>query len=383
MFKELLAQFDERDSLPVEIPEISDALISMGCQDKILLMPEQLDIGQTNGHRARWRQYVTPEGKMERVLRILYPQNSDIKIQRIICAKELVSACENPNADSSLTDEVMEFSEDIFKASIPSFKQTTEETTENFLAQGKALLLLFPKKFRKIAREKITSGDWTIEKLEKIAQIPAATLLHMLDPRWENVAEHIIWGPTKNSLRQIAHALKPLHGDMAIGRTLESEISELIQSGESDVVEFKSTLRVNLKKGVNDAEIEYAVLKTIAGFLNSGNGGTLLIGVSDDGEILGIKNDGFKNEDRMLLHLVNLVEGHLDKVFIPYIQSRIVGHKEKRILVVRCNPGPSEAFLKKKSEPFLRFFVRGGPSTRELQGRSMADYVKNRFPISK
>jgi hypothetical protein len=48
-----------------------------------------------------------------------------------------------------------------------------------------------------------------------------------------------------------------------------------------------------------------------------------------------------------------------------------------RVLLVRCEPGPREAFLKDGS--LQRFFVRGGNATAELQGSAITEYVKQRF----
>ena len=66
---------------------------------------------------------------------------------------------------------------------------------------------------------------------------------------------------------------------------------ELIRLGESKTVEFKSTLRWNLREGKKDPTVvTHAVLKTIAAFLNT-EGGDLLIGVADDGSIVGTEPD--------------------------------------------------------------------------------------------
>ena len=62
---------------------------------------------------------------------------------------------------------------------------------------------------------------------------------------------------------------------------------ELIARDESFEVEFKSTARWNLREGCKDKRMEDAVVKTIAGFLNT-DGGTLLIGVGDDGRVIGL-----------------------------------------------------------------------------------------------
>jgi predicted HTH transcriptional regulator len=61
-----------------------------------------------------------------------------------------------------------------------------------------------------------------------------------------------------------------------------------------------------------------AALKTIAGFLNA-SGGTLVIGVADDGKVLGLAADGFPNEDKMGLHLVNLLRDRVGEMFLPYV----------------------------------------------------------------
>jgi hypothetical protein len=44
--------------------------------------------------------------------------------------------------------------------------------------------------------------------------------------------------------------------------------AQLATAGESDQVEFKATLRINLHTGQKDVRMETAVLKTIAAFLN-------------------------------------------------------------------------------------------------------------------
>ena len=64
----------------------------------------------------------------------------------------------------------------------------------------------------------------------------------------------------------------------------------LISIGESPKTEFKSTLRVNLHTNNPDKIIELQSMKTLAGFMNSKNG-TLIIGVADNKEILGLDTD--------------------------------------------------------------------------------------------
>mgnify|MGYP000352281266 CR=1 FL=1 len=153
-------------------------------------------------------------------------------------------------------------------------------------------------------------------------------------------------------------------------------INELISGGETGAVEFKSTLRTNLHTAQVDEKIHLSALKTIAAFLNA-KGGTLLVGVADNGEVLGLDADGFPNEDKMGLHLVNLVKDRIGEVFLPYVHPHFEDKDEHQVFVIRCEKGPKAAFVKDGN--LQRFFVRGGNATIELTGASVTEYVKQRF----
>lgn len=153
-------------------------------------------------------------------------------------------------------------------------------------------------------------------------------------------------------------------------------VEQLIAGRETDTVEFKSTLRTNLHTGQSDDKMQLSVLKTVAGFLNN-SGGTLLIGVSDDGEVLGLEADKFPDEDKYGLHLVNLISDRIGQLFLPYVHAHFKDQDNKRVLAVLCERGPKAAFV--KDGVLQRFYVRGGNSTAELQGTAITDYVKKRF----
>jgi predicted HTH transcriptional regulator len=176
--------------------------------------------------------------------------------------------------------------------------------------------------------------------------------------------------------RVIEAAWNRLKGDSTPVQQVNISVSDLIISGETDAVEFKSTMRVNRHTAQQDDRMQVSVLKTIAGFLNA-KGGTLLIGVADDGEVLGIEADGFASEDVALLHLGNLISARLGDVFRPYVHPRFEDQEGGRVLVVRCEAGPRAAFL--KDGQLQKFFVRGGNATAELQGPAITDYVRQRF----
>ena len=145
---------------------------------------------------------------------------------------------------------------------------------------------------------------------------------------------------------------------------------------ESDIVEFKSTLRINLHTGMKDPTIEHSVLKTIAGFLNT-KGGQLYIGVNDSGESIGIENDKFKTLDNMSLHLVNLINHRIGKIYMFFITISFPEHNGVTVMSVNCKPSSREIFLKDKNSE--KFYVRTGPSTVELTGHDMQQFIKQRF----
>jgi hypothetical protein len=193
---------------------------------------------------------------------------------------------------------------------------------------------------------------------------------------WELPYETFLQQRRLRMAKVIQEAWKQLTGDVPVVASVKTDIAEIFADGESDAVEFKSTLRINLHTKQPDDKMQMSVLKTIAGFLNA-KGGTLLIGVADDGEVLGLEADGFPNEDKMGLHLVNLVRDRIGDVFLPYVHPHFEEKDGIRVLAIRCEVGPKAAFVKDGS--LQRFFVRGGNSTTELQGSSILEYGNEHF----
>lgn len=154
------------------------------------------------------------------------------------------------------------------------------------------------------------------------------------------------------------------------------DLIDMIRGGESDIVEFKSTLRRNLHTNKPDKRMESAVLKTLAGFLNT-NGGTLVIGVTDDGRPMGIEADDFPNPDRMSLHLTNIVNGQLGPNAMTLIHASFDDFEDCRVLVVNCERSPTEVYVKDGNTQ--QFYVRTGPSTTMLTGSDMVEYISQRF----
>lgn len=158
---------------------------------------------------------------------------------------------------------------------------------------------------------------------------------------------------------------------------------ELIKRGESKTLEFKSTLRWNLKEDrQDDRGVTHAVLKTIAAFLNT-EGGDLLIGVADDGSIVGIERDQLDSDDKFMRHLAQVVRNGLGDRAGTCIDPKCQVVEGKTVCVVSCQRSPEPVFLKWKGleiVPEGDFFVRSGPGTVRLAPDSAREYVRTRFP---
>ncbi len=172
----------------------------------------------------------------------------------------------------------------------------------------------------------------------------------------------------RNKWRRIARRRHPVP-------TNEAEMLALISEGESVQLEFKSTLRWNLHAKKAGKEIEIAWLKSVVGYLNTA-GGFLLIGVDDDGQVLGLEQDGFPNEDKFILHFDNLIQQHIGLQFAGWIHADFHTVGDQRVFLVNCDRCAEPVFLKKGDEEL--FYIRVGASSRQLPGSRILEYLEER-----
>ncbi|MEA1922958.1 MAG: putative DNA binding domain-containing protein [Pseudomonadota bacterium] len=187
-------------------------------------------------------------------------------------------------------------------------------------------------------------------------------------------------------VRRYLHSLEVLRreGSRLIEDELQREaalddpaqrIYELIKAGESERLEFKSTVRWNLREDRAGKEIEIAWLKGVVGFLNT-EGGVLLIGVEDDGTVAGLERDNFVNDDKCLRHIDSLVSTHIGLEFSRFIHFAIVEVGDHKIVEIRCQLSEIPAFLKKGEAE--DFFIRTGPASRKLKPSQIIKYLASR-----
>ena len=162
-----------------------------------------------------------------------------------------------------------------------------------------------------------------------------------------------------------------------LGSLLQIPTQTLIAQGENAPVEFKSTLRYDLRAGKNDLIMTLAVLKTLAAFMNT-SGGVLLIGVKDDGTVIGIGPDKFPNADRALLHLTSIIGERIGSAYGAYLDMHVQA-MEDNLRIIRVNYQRASVPAYVRTDNGLKFYVRTGPSTTELAVNEVHPYIKTHF----
>jgi hypothetical protein len=156
---------------------------------------------------------------------------------------------------------------------------------------------------------------------------------------------------------------------------------ERIKKGESNYVEFKSSIRWDYHQNKPNKDLEYDIAKAIAGFMNT-EGGTLFIGVNDQGEILGLEKDyktlGRKQDkDGFLLAIDNIVNEYLGKEFTEHLTIEVDKVEDKDICIVEVSDSDTEVYVKKDHNE--EFYVRASASTQPLTVREANEYINKHF----
>lgn len=163
--------------------------------------------------------------------------------------------------------------------------------------------------------------------------------------------------------------------------TFKKDIKAMIEKGEGPQIEFKETLRYDTRKNESSKDLERVIMKSIVGFLNA-DGGTILIGINDNGQITGLKNDFKslikKNRDGFENHLTMLIKTSIGLPFAKYINISFEQIGVEEICIIHVKRGHKPAYLintDKKEE----FFARIGNSTQPFSMSEAEEYIKTRF----
>jgi very-short-patch-repair endonuclease len=164
-----------------------------------------------------------------------------------------------------------------------------------------------------------------------------------------------------------------------------SPVETLITRGEGECIEFKQSLRWDIRQGAVNSKLEDVVIKTLAAFANR-QGGTLLIGVADDGTVSGVASDLATfggSVDKFELHLTNLLANHFGQAFkaakisvsFPPVGETIIC----RMDIQRSRTPVWVKLADRAGSVTERLFVRSGNSSQELSPSQAAAYEREHF----
>ena len=159
-----------------------------------------------------------------------------------------------------------------------------------------------------------------------------------------------------------------------------------VGKGESAYVEFKPAIWYDHSRAMNDPnynikkeeKVSDNVIRTIVGFLNA-EGGTLFVGVSDDGNAYGLEPDlnltrrkdidGLENElNQLIIHSIpKEIAAIKVKISFPTFQDKIIA----KLVMTKSN----KAVFMKDSRHLDRFYVRIGNATNSLSVESAMNYI--------
>ncbi len=161
------------------------------------------------------------------------------------------------------------------------------------------------------------------------------------------------------------------------------DVHELILGGESHIVEFKSTLRYDMRTKSINKKLEYIIIKTIAAFLNS-EGGNLFIGIDDNKNSLGLKNDietlSKKSIDGFELHLVEIIKKYIGSSYIQHIKIMFPIYDNVEICRIKVAKSSKPIFT--RFEDKEDFFIRTGCSSISLSREEQSIYEKEHWGSS-
>lgn len=154
--------------------------------------------------------------------------------------------------------------------------------------------------------------------------------------------------------------------------------ARFIDGGEGKKVEFKSTLRYSIHKKKADKVIEHSIAKTIAAFLNT-DGGFLLVGIDDDGQILGLGNDFSlynKNSlDNFLIAFRNILKSYFGLGIIARLDYDFSYLGGKRFFYVEMSGSERPIYL--NNYGVKEFYVRVGTTSSKMDVEEAVEYITN------
>ena len=140
-------------------------------------------------------------------------------------------------------------------------------------------------------------------------------------------------------------------------------------------------MRFCIKEKQPKEYIEKNILKTISAFANT-KGGTLLIGVDDNGKVIGLENDirTFKNrsKDKFALHFDNLLKTSFTEPIDALLDFGFEEINSVDVFLIIVKESAKPRFLNYKSEG-KEFYIRGAASSNALDLEKACQYIIDKW----
>jgi hypothetical protein len=167
---------------------------------------------------------------------------------------------------------------------------------------------------------------------------------------------------------------------LAAPALLDAPLAEIIAAGEHQSAEFKASLMWDYRRQSVNKELYEPVMKNLVAFMNA-NGGVLLIGIDDEGAVLGIEQDmstlkkpnvdGFENVFNMAFGAMVGMENR------QYVEVTFPQLAERTLCRLNVRPAAHPVYLRYQGKEEL--YVRTGNSSQALPVSKAVQYVAGRF----
>lgn len=184
----------------------------------------------------------------------------------------------------------------------------------------------------------------------------------------------------KSRRQAIATSINDLMESLERDDHAQASDSDVISKGETALVEFKSSLFWDYRQNKKNDNLADVVMKAVTAFLNA-HGGTVYVGVSDDGSILGLDKDykcmsRHRGWDGWSQSFVNALK-KIGKEWVAYVSHDKIVVDGKEVAKITVKKSKSPVYV----DPFGRseFNVRVGTANQTFNSKQTAEYVSRHF----
>ena len=173
--------------------------------------------------------------------------------------------------------------------------------------------------------------------------------------------------------------LPDVHFGLVKTQTISLDLPTLIAQGEGELLEFKVSACWDRHQKTKNPSMMDNVLKAVAGFMNGKLGGMLLVGITDDGKVVGLVDDyrvankNKPNRDGYHLFLRDSINDNLGSNNISFYSIGFQEMNGVEICWISVKPATNPVYFRGA------MFVRNGNETRQFTTQEAVGYIKQRW----